>query len=73
MKNVQRILAGLCVITAVVHCSSQPVLAAYLKGEDVKEVEAVSWLDGTPGRLVLNGTRASLPIHGGTGVLIKAR
>ena len=42
-------------------------------GADVKEVEAVSWLDGTPGKLALNGTMASLRIHGGTGVLIKAR
>ena len=40
---------------------------------DVKEVEAVNWLDGTPGKLALNGTRASLRIYGGTGVLIKAK
>lgn len=42
-------------------------------GADVKEVEAVSWLDGTPGKLALKGTRASLRIDGGTGVLIKAK
>jgi hypothetical protein len=38
---------------------------------DVKSVEAVSWLDGTPGKLALKGQKASLRIHGGTGVLIK--
>jgi len=40
---------------------------------DIKEVQAVSWLDGTPGKLTMDGTKASLRIHGGTGVLIKAR
>ena len=38
---------------------------------DVKGVEAVSWLDGKPGKLTLKGKRASLLIGGGTGVLIK--
>jgi len=42
-------------------------------GPDVKEVEAVSWLDGTPGKLKLNGKKASLRINGGTGVLINAK
>ncbi len=40
---------------------------------EIKEVEAISWLDGTPGKLRLNGSRASLRIHGGTGVLIQAK
>jgi hypothetical protein len=42
-------------------------------GADVKQVEAVSWLDGTPGELTLNGAETSLTIYGGTGVLIRAR
>jgi hypothetical protein len=40
---------------------------------NIKEVEVVSWLDGTSGGLKLNGKRASLRIFGGTGVLIKAK
>jgi hypothetical protein len=42
-------------------------------GANIKEVEAVNWLDGTPGKLTLNGKKASLRIGGGTGVLIKAK
>lgn len=37
----------------------------------VAEVEAVSWLDGTPGPLALQEGRAELPVAGGTGVLLK--
>jgi hypothetical protein len=40
-------------------------------GPGVEEVEAVSWLDGMPGKLALDGGKATLRIHGGTGVLIK--
>ncbi len=40
---------------------------------DINEVEAVSWLDGTVGKLAMHGSKASLRIHGGTSVLIKAR
>ena len=39
---------------------------------DVKSVTAVSWLDGRPGRLSLKDRRVTLPISGGTGVLLKA-
>jgi hypothetical protein len=35
-------------------------------------VEAVSWLDGAAGPLVLHGRRASLRIAGGTGVLLRS-
>ncbi len=37
------------------------------------EVEAVSWLDGTPGPLASSGSKISLAIGGGTGVLLRAR
>ncbi len=36
------------------------------------DVKAVSWLDGTPGKILLHHNKASLRIHGGTGVLLKA-
>jgi hypothetical protein len=38
----------------------------------VQTVEAVSWLDGIPGPLTLEGGRVRLPISGGTGVLLRA-
>jgi hypothetical protein len=40
---------------------------------DVSEVEAISWLDGTPGPLKLQGRSVILPIAGGTGVLLRAK
>lgn len=38
----------------------------------VREVEAVSWLDGKTGPLALRGGQATLEISGGTGVLLRA-
>jgi hypothetical protein len=40
--------------------------------DGVTAVEAVSWLDGTPGNLQLENQRSSLRIAGGTGVLLRA-
>jgi hypothetical protein len=40
--------------------------------EDVASVEAVSWLDGSPGPLTLRERKASLTVAGGTGVLLRA-
>jgi hypothetical protein len=37
----------------------------------IKAVEAVSWLDGTPGKLPLHDHKATLHVHGGTGVLVR--
>lgn len=42
-------------------------------GDDVEDVEAVSWLDGEEGKLAMNNKTVSLQIAGGTGGLIKAR
>jgi len=41
--------------------------------QEVATVEAVSWLDGTPGPLAIRERRASLTVGGGTGVLLKAK
>ncbi|MBN2295927.1 MAG: hypothetical protein JXM70_26080, partial [Pirellulales bacterium] len=38
----------------------------------VQSVVAVNWLDGNPGPLSIEKRKASLRIHGGTGVLLKA-
>jgi hypothetical protein len=40
--------------------------------EGVRGVEAVSWLDGAAGSLPIRGGKATLAVHGGTGVLLKA-
>lgn len=40
---------------------------------DVKEVEAVSWLDASPGKLAMKDNKASLRISGGTGVLLTTK
>lgn len=40
--------------------------------QEVRNVVAVSWLDGTPGPIALKDQKASLRIHGGTGVLLRA-
>ena len=42
-------------------------------GPDVTAVEAVNWLDGKPGMLALKERKALLRIHGGTGVLLRAK
>jgi len=39
---------------------------------EVRSVVAISWLDGSPGPIALKEQRASLRLHGGTGVLLKA-
>jgi len=38
----------------------------------VTAVTAVNWLDGQPGKLTLKDHKATLPVQGGTGVLLKA-
>jgi len=38
---------------------------------NIKDVEPISWLDGTPGKLILRNNKASLRVCGGTGVLLK--
>lgn len=38
---------------------------------DVKQVEAVNWLDGKPGAVTIADGRATLEIAGGTGVLLR--
>lgn len=38
----------------------------------VRRVTAVNWLDGTPGPLKITNGKASLTLHGGTGVLLRA-
>ena len=40
--------------------------------KEVRCVVAVSWLDGKPGPIALKDQKASLRIHGGTGVLLRA-